>query len=154
MIYNRFGWVMLCLVAVQSLVPSRDDPSRRRTILERTILGIALACLAFTKLNYFAAGILVSAAGCVLFPQSRRGVIFAIVGFTAGTLFFSAFLGFDLPAYYSNVHDMLQVVSPGSRYRMLLRIAAWNIPFIAVRLVFLCCWFSDNWCRGPFERGD
>jgi hypothetical protein len=135
MIYNRFGWVMLSLVAVQTLIPPRSEPSARRTILERSILGLALACLAFTKLNFFAAGIVVYAGGCVLFAQTRRGIFAAIAGFLAGSLFFLAFLRFDLLAYCNNILFVCGAVSGGSRLPALLLIVERNLAFVALACV-------------------
>jgi hypothetical protein len=152
MIYNRFGWVVLSIVAIQSLVPPRDGPALRRTVVERTVLGIALACLAFTKLNYFAAGILSFGAGCVLFPQTRRGIIGAIIGFLAGTLFFAAFLRFDLLAYCRNVLVICGAVSPDSRYEVLLQIVWRNVLFIALACIPLSLVLKQMVSRAVQER--
>ena len=88
----------------------------------------------------------------MLFPQSRRGVIFAIVGFTAGTLFFSAFLGFDLPAYYSNVHDMSKWSHPAVVTGCCFELPRVNIPFIVLACVPLLLVLRQLVSRAVRER--
>ncbi len=52
--YNRVGWVLLCLVGIQTLLPARERASAGRVLFEGMVVGAALSCLAFGKLNYLA----------------------------------------------------------------------------------------------------
>ncbi|MGO9114473.1 MAG: hypothetical protein ACLP9L_35090 [Thermoguttaceae bacterium] len=135
MIYNRFGWVMLSLVAVQSLIPPNRSLSMRRSALEGAFTGFALACLEFTKLNYFGGGIVMFALGAMLFAHARRSAAAAVLGLLVGNAFFLAFLRFNAAAYWNNLTAVCAEVAPSDRIALVGGILQKNILFLVLACV-------------------
>jgi hypothetical protein len=135
MIYNRFGWVMLSLVAVEALIPPRGTPAPLRVNLEGALAGFAMACLEFTKLNYFGAGIMMIFLGAVLFPHARRSAAAAAVGLLLGNVFFLAFLRFNAAAYWNNLTAVCAAVAPVDRLALLRGILQANLPYLLLSCV-------------------
>ena len=136
MIYNRFGWVMLSLVALQALVPPQASLSTARVVLEGALAGAAIACLEFTKLNYFAGG-WCCWPWAALFPHARRSAAGAVLGLLAGNLFFLAFLRFNPLAYWNDVTTLCAAVGTSSRLALLRDVLVKNIPALALACAVL-----------------
>ncbi|MGA2618552.1 MAG: hypothetical protein ABSF26_13145 [Thermoguttaceae bacterium] len=135
MLYNRLGWVLGCLIAIQTLVPPRERSSFARATLEGLAVGISLSCLVFTKANYLGMGVVCLVLGGVLFEHVRRCLFSAALGFAGTSLAFLAILHFDGMAYWRDVTPAFHVVTPESRFRELLVLTQRNLPFIALACV-------------------
>jgi hypothetical protein len=109
--------------------------SARRSSLEGTLVGVALACLAFTKLNYFGVGMMCLALGGVLFAAVRRCLAAAALSLLAGTFFFLAFLRFNALAYWNDLTATCANVPPAGPLAALLVILEKNIPFLVLTCI-------------------
>ncbi len=71
MLYNRFGWIVLGLLALQSFVPPRRQGADRAT-LEALSLGLLSGLLAYIKVSFAAFGVLAVASAWASRRELRR----------------------------------------------------------------------------------
>jgi hypothetical protein len=135
--YNRLGWVLFTLVALQCFMPPRATLSRRRHTLESLCTGAITAALLFLKLNYFAAATLTLAIAMAIFPHVRRGVLGLALGFSLATVAALAVLHFNAVGWFRDVVAACGVVGGGKLSTMVISTLRPNLPWIALVLVSL-----------------
>jgi hypothetical protein len=85
MLYNRFGWITLGLLALQALIPP-TRPSKLPASLEAASLGLLLAITAYIKVNFAVFGFLVVCLALVCRPELRSARSISVVTLSAISL--------------------------------------------------------------------
>jgi hypothetical protein len=149
--YNRLGWVLFCLLALTLLVPPRMPPSRRQEWLEGIAIGVLLALLAFTKVNYVVMGLALLVASVLLFGVAWRTFVGLLIGGTAATLALLAYLHFDAAAIIGDLRMLSGAQKLPERLRDLGEVTARNAPWL-VLLVLLVILLSQPSRREEADR--
>ncbi len=133
--YNRLGWVLFTLVALQAFVPPRQRPSGRRATWEALLSGACTAALLFLKLNYFAAAGLTLAIGLALFRHVRQGLGGAILGFALVLATILAFLHFNAAGFVDDLVVMSKIVGGRKLLVMLIQMLPETLPWVALAAI-------------------
>jgi len=101
LLYNRMGYGVLALLVAVSLAPTTPDTVRRGA----AVCGAAIAVLGFTKVNYFAAGLVVTAIAVTSAREwrCRQALVPFLAGFGGAALPHLYLSGFDLRSYYRDI---------------------------------------------------
>jgi hypothetical protein len=122
--YNRFGWSLLCVLALTMLVGPRQAQGRRTEGLEGVSSGLLLGLLVLFKIAYGGAGVIIVVLGAWL--HRRRGWFW--LGIAAAFLAIAAAYAFymrgNVLAYWRDTRTVFSVVHSE------------NIPFRIARVAW------------------
>jgi uncharacterized protein (TIGR03382 family) len=119
--YNRFQWSLLGILAMASCMRPRQPLDRRISMLEGVLIGLIAGLLVLGKLNYTLAGILVVAAGAVLFRRTLASWVAAILAGAACVLLYLIYMH-GWTAWIGDVKMLAGVQQPGRRSRVMYNI--------------------------------
>lgn len=136
MLYNRYGWILLAVLTVQLALASHHVSSGGKGV-DDLVTGILLGVLFFCKVNYFAAGLLLTACAVLgRLPDWRwRRVLRLLGGFAAICVVLRLVMGVSVYAYLA---DIVSAATAQSRWDRVERLTTsvvantWNITITAV----------------------
>lgn len=99
--YNRIGFALLALIAIECFVEPRST-GRAARVAGGSATGFAVAILLFVKPTAFLAAIVFLAMSAALLPRSRTRLVAIGCGSLAGLLLGGALIGFRLDAMLSD----------------------------------------------------
>jgi hypothetical protein len=79
MLYNRIGWVFVCILFVQAFIPPRQQKLPRAEY-DALSLGVLVGVLFFTKITYAMVAVGAMALSAGVDPNRRRHVLLSIMG--------------------------------------------------------------------------
>ncbi|MEI8233914.1 MAG: hypothetical protein WCH57_04425 [Verrucomicrobiota bacterium] len=146
--YNRVGWALLSLLAIQSfLSPHSREGSETVNDGEACIAGCLTFLLALTKVNYLAAALGIGLAGlCVTRPGWRR-VFWYVAGMAFLPLVLWAFTRFSFRAYLGDLVTLGRLADTHDRLVRLVQLFVINLPDILC--VGAVLWLLKPFCGGP-----
>lgn len=117
MVYNRIGWVWLCILAVQAFVSA--DP--RRALTDAVSLGLLVGLLFYTKITFAIFGVLAVVLAMLLRPALRelRQVAAAAAGLVVAILLVWWATGAAPLAYLVDIAAAGEVQNPDARIKWL-----------------------------------
>jgi hypothetical protein len=124
MLYNRIGWVLLSILAVQAFVPIRNG-TQRGAIIDAASIGMLIALLFYAKVTYAMFGVVAFALAFALRPGLRGfPQLAALVGglLAIGAAFWFA-TGVEPAAYLRDLAVAGKAQSPEARLTALMRAA-------------------------------
>lgn len=134
MLYNRIGWVFLCILAIQAFI-ARKGAVQRQDLFDAASLGALVAVLFYTKVSFALFGAAAIVLAFVARPDLQRGV--SLLAMALGFLLTAALIwlgtGAAPLAYLQDIAAAGHVQSPEGR----LRLFATAIKFAIVPLGFL-----------------
>ncbi len=98
MVYNRFAYAILCLIAIESLVPPPRGTYSRWDSAGELVAGFCLALLFFLKPNFPLEALALVLGGVLLHRTSLRRMVFFGTGATLGAIVCFSLVGFDFAA--------------------------------------------------------
>ncbi|MBX9746841.1 MAG: hypothetical protein K2X34_08060 [Hyphomonadaceae bacterium] len=134
MLYNRIGWVFLCILAIQAFIAPKGY-TQRQDLLDAASLGALVAVLFYTKVTFALFGAAAIVLALVARPGLQRGV--SLLAMALGFVLTAALIwlgtGAAPLAYLQDIAAAGDVQSPEGRLRLL----ATAIKFAIVPLGFL-----------------
>ena len=106
MVYNRFGWALICLFSLQIFLPARNRLRDWKGIAAGISSGLLVSLLLFTKVNFFGIGILSYILAMILHPAIRRQFPAMIVSFVILSGLLVLLLDLDLKGFYTSVTEL------------------------------------------------
>jgi hypothetical protein len=156
MLYNRFGWVALGLLALQALIPPTRLPpilpARLSPQLEAISLGLLLAIIAYIKLNFAAFAVLAICLALV-YRAELRSLQAVSCGVAAGLAFCLGLwlaVGVDPFHYLADLNSAVQSQSVGDRMLRLRGSIKYALPPLGLMFV---AWLLLMWRRWEMSGG-
>ncbi len=146
--YNRLGWALISLLALQVSLRPRVEPTRAREWAEGIASGVILGILLFLKLNYFAAGIALLATGSMA-QRPKWGSVAA--GFAVTALALLACLRFDVGAIIADAGEAGQAAGAG-RLLVILTVLRESMGEIALLVLVALFLVRPAAARGGMTR--
>ena len=153
--YNRYCWALICVVALASLLPSREGGARRRDIADGLVAGLLIAMCFYIKVTYAAAGF--GFIGAALLTTRRRGGgRFAMLAGSAaiGTIAVVGALTGELPGYFADMATAVAVLPHTARTVQALNQLGFSLPgLLLVSMVARFANAQPGKVLGPFSPG-
>jgi hypothetical protein len=139
MLYNRIGWVFLCILAVQAFV-ARASASPRQEALDAAALGALVGLLFYTKITFAIFGVIAIVLALIARPALRDVATLAALALGAAlttTLVWSV-TGAAPVAYLQDIAAAGGVQSPDARLKWLINAIKFGaIPLGLLSLTWL-----------------
>ena len=137
--YNRLGWALLSLLALQSfLTPKSRVGSRISDDVESFIAGVLVSLLMLTKVNYTAAALGISLIGFLVIRADLRRIIFSVAGLLLIPVFLLAFTSFSIPAWLGDFVTLGRLVDMHYRWLRMTELLFSNLfPILSVGVLLL-----------------
>jgi hypothetical protein len=145
--YNRVGWALLSILAIQSFLPPKArDASEIVNNGEAFLAGCLTVLLALTKVNYLAAALGVVFVGFCVTRPGRRRVFWYGVGLACIPMLLAVFTQFSFRAYLGDLATLGRLANAHARLVRLVQSSIDNLPdLLCVGAVF--------WLLRPFFGG-
>jgi len=141
MCYNRMGWALLSVLAMQSLLsPNLRDGSKIVNDIEAFSAGCLAALLALTKVNYLGAALVISFVWLCVTQPGRRRIFWFVAGIASIPLFLMAFTPFSFQAWAAEFGTLGRLADVHSRTVRMAQLTFGNfsdILFIGAVLLLL-----------------
>lgn len=125
-LYNRYAMAFLGLILIESLIPARNQDSRRE-LFWGGATGVLCVTLLFLKINFFGVAMTGLLLGWLLAGRSRLGLIGLGLGMLSAATLMLIYLKFSLS---SIVNDLLTAIRVRSASPIAVKhiVRAFNIP--------------------------
>ena len=125
MLYNRYYWALLCLIAILLYRrPGRAEPARHAAA-DGFAIGLALTLVLLGKINYAVVAVPLMLAGGLLYRRERAFWLTLVTAVVGGAAACAWFIRGDLAAYVGDV----RLIAGVHRGDSLRRVAATRLPY-------------------------
>lgn len=151
--YNRYGWCLICIVALSTLIAGQKY-SKTRVSIDAAVTGIVLAALLFLKVTYFLAGIGFVALSIITTRQKHRVRFIAIaLMIPMAAILLTVLLSAYLQAYVNDLVVAGKIAPLSSRGKSLFYVSKASLPaLVAVCVVQAICVLRFGLVRGAWSR--
>ncbi|GEM_PF-1844045 len=148
--YNRWGWALLAIMAVELFIPRRDGRQRATAGLST---GIITGLLLFLKINYFGVAAMAIAIRLAWRGVNWRWLAGAATGCAAVAAAGFAYLNFDFAAFAGDLRLLASVQTLSSRVAYCVQLVfanAIDLWFLASAILIAGFWAYPG--NGPWRK--
>ena len=127
--YNRVGWALLVVLAVQVLLPPKwKEGAALGDLIESFLAGCLVSLLALTKVNYLAAAVGISLVGFCVAPPGRRRMVGYAAGIACLPVLLMVFTHFSFRSWFGDMVTLGRLADAHDRSVRLVELGLVNLP--------------------------